>query len=213
MNDFLPLFPLKMVVFPNEKLNLHVFEPRYKQLIRECDENGITFGIPAFLNEKVMDFGTEIKLLEIVKKHPNGEIDIKTQGIGIFKINEFYRIAPNKLYSGADIIRIQYSDDREESKNEKIISLLTELFSLLKITKKIEKNPFKFRTFEVAHHVGFSVEQEYEFLCIRSEIERQGFLIKHLENLIPVVKEMERLRQKAKMNGHFKDAIPPKLNQ
>ncbi|MEO1628994.1 MAG: LON peptidase substrate-binding domain-containing protein, partial [Bacteroidota bacterium] len=46
-----PLFPLKLVVYPGEQLNLHIFEPRYKQLIRECEQNKVTFGIPAFIND------------------------------------------------------------------------------------------------------------------------------------------------------------------
>ena len=62
MIDFLPLFPLKLVAFPGEQLNLHIFEPRYKQLFRECEENQITFGIPAFIDNKIMDIGTELKL-------------------------------------------------------------------------------------------------------------------------------------------------------
>ena len=69
MHDFLPLFPLKLVVYPGEQLNLHIFEPRYKQLIREAEHNGTTFGIPAFIEENVMDIGTEIKLLSIEKRH------------------------------------------------------------------------------------------------------------------------------------------------
>lgn len=211
MNDFLPLFPLKMVVFPGEIVPLHIFEPRYKQLIRECDENAITFGIPAFLNNQVMDYGTEIKLLEISKKHAGGELDIKTQGIGIFKIHEFYRTVPNKLYSGADINRLQINETGAIEKNEIIIELLRELFKLLKIDKEIQEDKALFKTYSVAHHVGFNVEQEYQFLCIPGEMERQDFLISHLKKLIPIVREMERLRLKAKLNGHFKDVIPPKI--
>jgi hypothetical protein len=61
----------------------------------------------------------------------------------------------------------------------------------------------------MAHHVGFSIEQEYKFLTIGDEIDRQEFMINHLENLIPIVKDMERLRKRVEMNGHFKNIIPP----
>ena len=63
----LPLFPLQLVVYPGEKLNLHIFEPRYKQLIQECQEQGTTFGIPAFIDSEIMSIGTEIELLKIEK--------------------------------------------------------------------------------------------------------------------------------------------------
>ena len=55
---FLPLFPLRLVAFPGEDLNLHIFEPRYKELIQECDEKGITFGLPPFIDDKMQTFGT-----------------------------------------------------------------------------------------------------------------------------------------------------------
>jgi ATP-dependent Lon protease len=50
MPRLLPLFPLNLVVFPHEKLNLHIFEPRYRQLVRDCLEQNLTFGIPPFLD-------------------------------------------------------------------------------------------------------------------------------------------------------------------
>ena len=85
MKDFLPLFPLKLVAFPGERLNLHIFEPRYKQLFRECHENQVTFGIPAFINNKIAEFGTELKLDKIEKSYEDGSLDVRTLGIGIFK--------------------------------------------------------------------------------------------------------------------------------
>ena len=84
MPSFLPLFPLQIVVFPNENLNLHIFEPRYKELINECEKEGTTFGIPAFLKQKVMEFGTELEVIKVEKRYGKGEMDIKTKGIGLF---------------------------------------------------------------------------------------------------------------------------------
>ena len=80
----LPQFPLKIVVFPGEQLNLHIFEPRYKQLINECEAEDRTFGIPAFIEKRVMEIGTEVRLEKIVKRHLNGEMDIRTRGVGLF---------------------------------------------------------------------------------------------------------------------------------
>ena len=85
----LALFPLQIVVFPGEAVNLHIFEPRYRELIKDCQEDGITFGIPTFQNGKVLDFGTEVELLSIEKRYPGGEMDIKTRARGIFQILDF----------------------------------------------------------------------------------------------------------------------------
>jgi len=80
-----------------------VFEPRYQQLINECESDGITFGIPPLFEKKLANFGAEIRLAEISKRLPDGRMYIKTEGIGLFKIENFYHTAPDKLYSGADI--------------------------------------------------------------------------------------------------------------
>ena len=129
MIDFLPLFPLKLVAFPGERLNLHIFEPRYKQLIRECSENQITFGIPAFIDNKIVNIGTEIKLEKIENTYENGELDVRTLGIGVFRIEKFYSQAPNKLYAGADIERLEYKNSKSNlNLNEEIFSFLKELF-------------------------------------------------------------------------------------
>lgn len=210
MKDFIPLFPLKLVVFPDENLNLHVFEPRYKQMIRECEQNGTTFGVPAYIDNKIMDFGTELELLQISKKYDNGELDIKTRGIGVFKIDEYYRTAPNKLYSGADIQRMIDNQAGDEALYELIRENIEELFVVLKIKNNLNIDHCDFKTYHIAHHVGFSIEQEYQFLCLPTEKDRQEFMIDHLQKLIPVVREMERLKKRAQLNGHFKNLIPPK---
>lgn len=209
MTDFLPMFPLKLVAFPEEELNLHIFEPRYKQLIRECEQNGTTFGIPVYLGNKVMDFGTEVEVTEVTKKNEDGSMDIKTRGVGIFKIHEFYSVVSNKLYAGADIERVSGSADSDYLLKEKIVENLEILFDYLSISKNIPQDKSDFSTYEIAHHSGLSIEQEYEMLTISDEIKRQQFLLNHLYQLIPVVKEMEKLRQRATMNGHFKNVIPP----
>ena len=211
MTDFIPLFPLQMVVFPGEQLNLHIFEPRYRQLIRECEQNEITFGIPAHINNKVMDFGTEVRLLSIEKTYPKGEMDIKTEGIGIFKIHDFFSTALNKMYAGADIERLELDMERDEILRQDILDHLDLLFETMAIKKNIPANKKDFSTFELGHHVGFSLQQEYEFLTLPTERQRQQYMFDHMDKMIPMVKEMERLRHRAEMNGHFKNVIPPKF--
>jgi ATP-dependent Lon protease len=209
---FLPMFPLKLVVFPNEKLNLHIFEPRYKQLIMECEAEGKTFGIPAFIDNKMMELGTEMRLIAIEKRHAKGEMDIRTEAIGLFKIVDFYNQAIGKMYGAADIETLKIPETEGDFlKNETILAQVAELFQLLNVNKELPTDIAHFKTYDVAHYVGFSIEQEYDFLCIRTELERQDFMEKHLKTVLPVVKEMDYLRQRALLNGHFKNIVPPKF--
>ena len=211
MDNLLPLFPLQLVVFPGEDLNLHVFEPRYRQLVKECEEQGITFGIPSYIEGMLMTVGTEVQLLSVEKRYPNGEVDIKTRGIGLFSIKEFYKTAPNKLYAAADFSRLPHDTAGDALTNTQILKLMKALFSLMNIKKNIPSDPNSFNTYELAHHVGFNLEQEYQFLCTTDEISRQEVMKMHLEKLLPIVEEMENLRKKAEMNGHFKNIIPPQV--
>jgi hypothetical protein len=205
----LPQFPLQIVVYPNENLNLHIFEPRYRQLINESEAKGLTFGIPTFLNNRVMPYGTEIQLLNIEKRHEGGEMDIKTRGLGVYRMEQFINPVPGKLYAGATIIRLEMDQDFNWALNEKILGLLLELFDMLNIEKSLPDSPNDFLSYDVAHHAGMSMEQEYELLTLETEQERQQFLVNHLEQFLPMVREMRNLQQRALLNGHFKDLKPP----
>src|SRR5579872_3919529 len=101
MTKFIPIFPLNIIVYPGQLLNLHIFEPRYKQLIQECKDEGKTFGIPSVFKDTLNEYGTEMELLEISKVYPGGEMDVKTKGVKVFRIMEVLREVPDKLYPAA----------------------------------------------------------------------------------------------------------------
>ncbi|MCB0571263.1 MAG: LON peptidase substrate-binding domain-containing protein [Phaeodactylibacter sp.] len=211
MDNLLPLFPLQLVVFPAEHLNLHIFEPRYRQLVKECEEEGITFGIPAYIGGKVMEVATEVRLMSVEKRYPNGELDIKTEGAGLFRIREFYRTAPGKLYSAAEVEPLHFDMEGDATAGARIRELVSELFELLHLHQKPGISLEGLSTYSIGHHVGLNLEQEYEMLCIPGERERQAWMEAHLQKLLPVAREMEKLRKKVQMNGHFKNIVPPKL--
>ncbi len=101
MTNFIPIFPLGIVVYPGEALNLHIFEPRYKQLINDCFVSKKPFGIPSVINGKISEVGTAVTVIEISKLYDDGKMDIKTQGGSVFKILEIITDLPEKMYSGA----------------------------------------------------------------------------------------------------------------
>ena len=86
MTNFIPIFPLELVVYPGEKVNLHIFEDRYKQLITECKKDKKLFGIPAVIKNKISETGTLVEIDEIVKQYDDGRMDITTIGVSIFRI-------------------------------------------------------------------------------------------------------------------------------
>lgn len=200
----LPLFPLNLIVFPNEPLNLHIFEPRYRQLILDCIESKQTFGIPPFLNEKLQDYGAEIELVEISRRHSDGRMDIKTKCVGAFKMLSYSNPAPNKLYAGGEIERIVHTDSSTFFDKEKVIAQATELWQLVRAKTDLPTET-EFLSFKIAHKIGLSIEQEYDLLRIPDETERLELIAKHLDNIIPIIREVERTKERIKMNGHFKN--------
>ena len=85
---YLPFFPLKLVAFPGEELNLHIFEPRYRQLLADAEQNGVTFGICTYINQ-LTGYGTEVRLEKIYKRYEDGRLDIKTRCLSAFQIQTF----------------------------------------------------------------------------------------------------------------------------
>jgi Lon protease-like protein len=205
MTNFVPIFPLGIVVYPGEPLNLHIFEPRYRQLISECHRDKKLFGIPSVIDDRLQDHGTLVRIVELSEVHDNGEMDIKTKGEKVFRILEVIKEIPDKLYSGAIV---NYPPNHEAGSEEvmrRLVASIKELHKLLKVKKEFKKEEEELNTYDLAHHIGLSLEEEYELLGLFHERQRQEYLKRHLAKVIPMVAEMERLKKKVKLNGHFKN--------
>ena len=207
MDGFLPFFPLKLVAFPGEPLNLHIFEPRYKQLINECLENDTTFGIPVFHQNKVLDYGTEMRVTKLVRTYPTGEMDINTEAVRAFKINSFETQVDGKLYAGGEVTFLPNDMDGTTSQMDELKELAGKLVKLIHMEEELDVTTVA-HSFELAHKMGLSLEQEYDMLQMTSEYVRQEYMINHLQRALPLVREMEHARERIKMNGHFRHLDP-----
>ena len=205
MTNFIPIFPLSIVVYPGEDLNLHIFEPRYKQLIAECIATKNPFGIPAVIGNNMNELGTLMEIIEVSKTYDNGEMDIKTKGQKIFRILEVVKDVPDKLYGGAIVNYPKNVEHGNRVLMQKVIKIILELHTLLKVSNKFNKPENELWSYDVAHHAGLSLDEEYEILSLMNELQRQEYLKRHLARVLPVVAEMETLKEKIKLNGHFKN--------
>ena len=88
---------------------------------------------------------------------------------------------------------------------QKIIQGIRELHRLLNLNKDFHKPDDQLTSYDIAHHAGLSLEQEYELLGLLQEAQRQEYLKRHLAKVLPVLAEMESLKEKVKLNGHFKN--------
>ncbi len=205
MINFIPIFPLKIVVFPGEQLNLHIFEPRYIQLINECATQKKPFGIPVVLDDRIAETGTLVQVEELAKVYEDGKMDIKTRGLSVFRVLEVIKEIPDKLYSGA-IVDYPRNDEHKNIKMmQKVVTAIKELHKLLNLNKEFGKEVTDLKSYDVAHHAGLSTQEEYEFLQLFREDQRLEYLKRHLQKIIPMAAGLEAIKDKIKMNGHFRE--------
>ncbi|MDN3687569.1 LON peptidase substrate-binding domain-containing protein [Cyclobacterium jeungdonense] len=205
MTQELAFFPLKLVAFPQEDLNLHIFEPRYKELIQDCIQSGQSFGICTYL-DKLMPVGTEVSLVEISNEYDDGRMDIKTKGVKTFKILDFQNPLKDKLYAGGKVAFLPLDWQAPVEKLKAFETLLETFFDWMHHAVDLKSTPIN--SFTYAHKIALKPSQEYQLLELSTEEERLDFLLDHLQNLIPVLKEIEASKNKIKMNGHFKYLDP-----
>lgn len=204
----MPQFPLQLVVFPRETINLHIFEERYRTLIRECEEKGQNFGIVSHINGRLADIGTEVSIKDIVKKYEDGRMDISCYGEQLYKILSFDPVAPSDGYSTAivePLLSSEYSNLITRKRTLELLDALTD-----KISSPIEFDiPVEeLHTSQFIHKLGLSKEKELELLMLLNEEDRLLSINTYLERFIPRLDEAEEIRNRIKMNGHFKRLDP-----
>src|ERR1700722_1728977 len=86
VSSLLPLFPLEVVLFPGTSLPLHIFEPRYKEMISECLDRKKSFGVVRAKEEGVAEIGCTAEIITVAKKYPDGRMDIVTEGRERFEV-------------------------------------------------------------------------------------------------------------------------------
>ena len=205
MTNFIPLFPLTLVVFPGESLNLHIFEPKYKQLVNDCFATKKTLGIPAVIDGIVQEYGTLVEIVEISTIYETGEMDIKTKATQVFKILEKIESLPNKSYQGAIVTYPTTKYYGSVPLMQKIVVSIKKLHFYLSVKKDFKKQDNELLSFDVAHHVGMTIKEEYEILCLEIELHRQEYIKRHLKKILDILEEVDNLKEKIKLNGHFKN--------
>lgn len=205
MINFIPIFPLGIVVYPGEKLNLHIFEERYKQLVNVSFTEKKPFGIPVVINDKVAETGTLVTITETAKRYEDGRMDVRAQGMNIFKILEIIKSVPDRLYSGAIVDYPTTTDAKNALTMQRVVAAVRELHKLLKVNKDFKKPDEELLSYDIAHHAGLSLEEEYELLGLPHESQRLEYLKRHLKKIIPIITGTENLKERIQLNGHFKE--------
>ena len=193
----IPMFPLNMVLLPGETKTLHIFEERYKQLVSDCLINEAHFGIPFIHQTSMGDYGIEVKISNVIKEYENGEMDIAIEGVRVFKMIEFSKVLPPKLY-GAGVI--QYEEEIFE-KPSHALQELTKEYMWISQQNTIPIDAFDHsNVYGIARLLDLSSLEKYELLKVNSAIKKEDYLKPKIKLFIHLIKTEAELKSKFVLN-------------
>jgi ATP-dependent Lon protease len=198
----IPLFPLNVVLLPGAELPLHIFEPRYRVMVKDCLEEKSEFGMLLALPNGVARVGCTAEILRVAKRYQDGRMDILTVGRVPFRVVEL--IEENQLLEG----QVDYLEDRESPGNPCVQRELVELFEACHTLiyddypKNLEGASTEELSYLIAATLPLDLLWKQQILELRSEADRQERLVAYLREWAPHLQKKEAMRQRAGGNGH-----------
>jgi len=198
----IPLFPLNVVLLPGAPLPLHIFEPRYKEMVKDRLEEKSEFGMLLALPKGVAKVGCTAEILEVAKRYPDGRMDIVTVGRIPFRVVELFSEDP--LWEG----QVDYLEDRGVCGNPVLQRQLVELYeacyTLLfeDYPKNLEGAPAEELSYLIASTLPMDLLWKQQILELRSEEDRQERLVGYLREWAPHLQNNKVMKQRAGGNGH-----------
>lgn len=197
--SLLPLFPLDLVLFPGTPLPLHIFEPRYREMISECVDQKKAFGVVRAKEDGVAEIGCTAEIITVAKKYPDGRMDIVTEGRERFEIMQ---VNHERSFLQAEVLYLQ--DDAEGASSEDVaqaVKLRDELIDLAGSANSAEIDGPQI-SFNLVASLPLDLDFKQTLLGMKSEAERIQAVISYLETILPNLRRTVRVRQKAGGNGH-----------
>jgi Lon protease-like protein len=195
----LPLFPLEIVVFPGAPLPLHIFEPRYKEMIGECLAEDRSFGMVRAKENALSAIGCSASIVTVIKKYEDGRLDIAAEGERRFEI---IQVNQERSFLQAEVT---FFDDEpstvSKSAADAVVQLHEQLFAVLGQPVEIERDA-DFLSFHLAQELPVDLDFKQALLEMKSEAERIETLTEYYRATIPKIEMSLRARQRASGNGH-----------
>ena len=196
----IPLFPLELVLFPGVPLPLHIFEPRYKEMIGEALRDRTEFGIVRVVKDGIAAAGCTAGILDVVKRHDDGRMDILTEGRRRFEV-----IALDKERSFLRGEVEFYDDEPSEASStaaQRAIRLYLDLLALADVEAENPPEPGPNLSFLITSGLPLELDFKQQLLESRSEAKRIGLIVEYYEALVPRLERALKARKKSGGNGH-----------
>lgn len=200
MPSLIPLFPLDVVLFPGVPLPLHIFEPRYKEMISECLAQHKTFGVVRALEEGLAEMGCTAEIITVVKEYSDGRLDLVTEGRQRF---ELVSVNQERSFLQAEVLLIHDEPGvPTQEDTARAIQLHSELLEIAGAAQDLTAADPYLLSFYLAGSLPVDLDFKQQLLALRSEPERISLLITYFERIIPTLHRAARARQKSGGNGH-----------
>ncbi len=202
MAVLIPLFPLDVVLFPSTPLPLHIFEPRYKEMIAECLAQNRTFGVVRALEQGLADVGCTAEIVTIVKEYPDGQLDLVAEGRNRFEI---VGVNQDRSFLQAEVLMIEDEPGAPPQEDtSRAVQLHSELLAIAGAKQDLSAADPALLSFYLAGSLPLDLDFKQKLLSLRSEAERLSLLITYLQTLIPNLHRAAHAREKAGGNGHVR---------
>jgi Lon protease-like protein len=194
------LFPLALVLAPTERVPLHIFEPRYKELIGECIADAEAFGLLLEDDAGRRDIGTLAEVREVVHVFDDGRMNILVEGKDRFRVTEW---TEGRAFPTADVEPLEDEDtgSPDPSASEEALALFRQLADVANAEIEEPDGASGSLAFEIAAHVDFGTQPKQELLELKSERERLRRLTELLEQALAAMTREREIRERAATNG------------
>ena len=200
MAALISLFPLDVVLFPGTPLPLHIFEPRYKEMIAECLAQRVTFGVVRALEQGLAEVGCTAEIVSIVKEYPDGRLDLVTEGRKRF---ELLRVNQERSFLQAEVLMIEDEPGRPLPEDTaRAIELHAQLLAIAGAQQDLSAADPSLLSFYLAGSLPLDLDFKQKLLALRSESQRLSVLIAYFQSILPNLHRAAHAREKAGGNGH-----------
>ncbi len=196
MSSLLPIFPLELVLLPGVPLPLHIFEPRYKEMITECLEQKKPFGIVRASDEGVAEFGCTAEIISVTKKYDDGRMDILARGVERFEVLEVHQ---DRSFLQAEISVVHDDDEKEPAKPEselveQAVRLHAEIVKLAGADLDSADESASNLSFLLAGSLPLDLDFKQSLLSTLSETKRLEAVVGYLRAVLPGLRRAAKAR-------------------
>jgi Lon protease-like protein len=196
----LGLFPLPIVLVPTERIPLHIFEPRYRELIDECVSTGREFGLVLGTGDgAVHEIGTRASVEDVLERLEDGRMNIVVEGRERFRLLE---LTSGRSFTTGVVEPVRDDGEAPDAADvERVLELFAQLADATGSEVDVPDASSPQLDFEIAARVDFGVEPKQELLASTSPRRRMNRLAELLDTALEAVRLQQVLEERASGNG------------